>query len=312
MKAAVLPNYGSTELFVIKETKSPALKDGQILVKNRASSVNPIDEIMRSGKTKLMTGMFGDQIVGADFSGTVVYSRSELFKAGDEVFGFMGALTGGAYADEVVVNADNACLKPAVLSFTEAAALGLAGTTAWQGLIKEGSLRSRKDILINGCTGGVGCIAVQIAKSLGIHITGRCNPRNFEFAKQLGCDQVVSYEEQLSPVVKYDLIFDAAGKLTLTDISENLTETGVFVATKGNLDSVTGVFNTAKDLLFKNNMKLVKVSPDEVALNGLKELVEAGQLKSYLAATFPLEQAGEAHRMLEKGGFVGKIAISID
>jgi NADPH:quinone reductase-like Zn-dependent oxidoreductase len=312
MKAAVLESYGPADTFKIKNINDPKISDGQILVRNRSTSVNPVDTIVRSGKFRIMSGLFGEHVIGSDFCGEVVLSKSLLFKKGDEVYGFNRAIKGGAYAELVVVNAQEAAIKPNILSYTEAASLPLVATTAWQGLVKLGKLRKGQNILINGCTGGVGSAAVQIAKTFNATITGVCNGKYADYAMALGCDKVIDYKQEKIPTdIQYDLVFDCAGKLTISDVKRSLKKGGMFVTTKGNLDSAGGMFRTALDLLFNSHMKFVVLKPSGTDLAHLRELIEQGKLKPHVHQVFPLEQISVAHKMVENESFPGKIAVEI-
>ena len=312
MQAAIIEHYGSPEEFKIKDLPTPEIEDGEILIRNRASSVNPIDTIVRKGTVKLISGIIGDQLLGSDFSGTVLATKSKRFKVGDEVFGLNSALKGGSYAEEIVADAESAALKPAKLSFTEAATLPLVGLTAWQGMVDDGKLKSGDRVLITGCTGGVGYVAVQIAKALGAHVTGTCSAKHVEFARSLGTDEVIAYDkEEIPKSQKFDLIFDASGHYTISDMKENLTDDAMFVTTKAGADSLKGAFEAATDMIFQKRMKIVKMDIDEDDLEKLAELVNKGELKPHVAKTFPLAQIAAAHRMLEDESFLGKIAIEI-
>ncbi|GHB78564.1 NAD(P)-dependent alcohol dehydrogenase [Persicitalea jodogahamensis] len=313
MKAAIIEHYGSPEEFKIKELPTPKIDEGEILIRNRASSVNPIDTIVRKGTVKLVSGLIGDQLLGSDFSGTVLASKSERFKVGDEVFGLNSALKGGSYAQEIVADAQQAAIKPAGLSFAEAASLPLVGLTAWQGMVKDGKMKSGDRVLITGCTGGVGYVAVQIAKALGAHVTGTCSAKHLEFAKSLGTDELIAYDQAEIPKDrKFDLIFDASGHYTISDMKENLTDDAMFVSTKGGADGFKGALDAATDLLFQKRMKIVKMNPNAHDLEKLAELVNSGKLTTHIAQSFPLEQIAAAHRMLEDESFKGKITIHID
>jgi len=312
MKAAIIEHYGSPDEFKIKELPTPEIDKGEILIRNRASSVNPIDTIVRKGTVKLVSGLIGDQLLGSDFSGTVLATKSKRFKVGDEVFGLNSAIKGGSYAEEIVANAEHAALKPTSLSFTEAASLPLVGLTAWQGMVDDGKLRSGDRILITGCTGGVGFVAVQIAKALGAHVTGTCSAKHVEFAKSLGTDEVIAYDQAEIPKnQKFDLIFDASGHYTISDMKENLTDEAMFVTTKAGADSLKGAFEAATDMIFQKRMKIVRMDMDDDDLEKLADLVNEGKLKPHIAKTFPLAQIAAAHRMLEDESFLGKIAIEI-
>ncbi|MCK7555467.1 NADP-dependent oxidoreductase [Chitinophaga sedimenti] len=221
MKAAVLAHYGAPENFEVKEVQVPEIQEGQILVHNYASSVNPVDTMVRRGTLKLVSGLFGEHIIGSDFAGVVNASKSSRFKPGDEVFGFKNAVAGHAYAEYVVVDENNAALKPNNINFTEAASMPLVALTAWQGLTREGKLQAGQRVLINGCTGGVGCMAVQLAKHMGAIVTGTCSTHHKLLAGELGCDEVIDYEkEQLPEDGRFDVIFDTAARLTLSDVTK--------------------------------------------------------------------------------------------
>lgn len=311
MKAAVLKHYGSPDQFVIKDLDVPEPKEGEILIRNHASSVNPVDLIVRQGTLRLVTGLFGEPVIGCDYSGTVVTSRSSRFKEGDEVYGCMSPFTGHAYAEMAAVDADAAALKPTNLSFTEAASLPTTALTAWQGLVNEGRLMAGDHVLINGCTGGVGCAAVQIAQSLGATVTGTCRGEHVAAARELGCDDVINYETESIPKDRrYRLIFDAAGKMTWDDAKDSLTDDGLLVVTKPHAEDVGSALTAAGDLA-RSRMKLVTVRPNATDLMKLKDLVEQGKLRPYVARTFSLEQVGQAHQMQEDGSFVGKLALAI-
>ena len=312
MKAAVIEHYGSPEEFIIKDLPSPDIKDGQVLVENKASSVNPVDTLVRQGKTKLITGIIGDQLLGSDFSGIVIQSRSDKFKVGDEVFGLNSAVKGGSYAEQIVVDQEDMTFKPVNLSFTEAAVLPLVGLTAWQGLVTEGKIQKGDRVLITGCTGGVGSVAVQIAKTFDAHITGTCSAKNRDFAESLGVNRIIDYEtEKISSDQIFDLIFDASGHFTISDLKENLTQDAMFVTTKGGADDLKGIASVAIDLTFQKRMKIVVMEQNSVDLNILKALVEEGKLKPFITKTFSLDNITEAHRMMEDDSFNGKIAIQI-
>ncbi len=311
MKAAVIEKYGSVEPFLIKDLPLPQCKEGQIVIRNKASSVNPIDAIVKEGSTRLITGLFGDHVLGSDFSGVVIQSRSTWFKEGDEVFGFISALKGGAYAEEMAVDARNAVHKPKNISFKEAAVLPLVSLTAWQGMLYDGKMKSSDHVLITGCTGGVGSIAVQIAKKLAFEITGVCSSKHIEFAQSLGCNHVINYEQESIPQnQEYDLFYDAAGKYTASDFKNALSREGMFVSTRGGVENVGSAIELVADLISKP-MKVVRAKPASKDLLSIKQMVEEETIKPIVYKSFTLEQLNMAFRTLGKESFVGKIAIEI-
>lgn len=312
MKAAVLEHYGAPDEFVIKELPVPNIQEGEILIQNKASSVNPVDTLVRQGKTKVITGLVGDQLIGADFAGVVIASNSRRFQKGDEVFGLNNAFKGGSYAEVIVAKENATALKPANLTFTEAASLPLVGLTAWQGLVTEGKIEQGNRVLILGCTGGVGTAAVQIAKTFGAVITGTCSTEHSGFANELGVDQIIDYKTQEVPKdQRFDLIFDAIGNFTISDLKEHLTGEAMFVSTRGGTNDLKGVAEAAMDVVFQKRMKIVKLKPDASDLDKLCELAESGKLKPYVTQVFPLTQIAEAHKALEAGNTTGKIVIEI-
>jgi len=312
MKAAVLKKYGSVDQFVIKDVPVPELKDSQILIRNYASSVNPVDTLVRKGKMQLLSGSGKEKVIGSDFSGVVLASRSKKFKIGDEVFGFMNSLKGKAYAEIVQVSDDCVVHKPSNLSFTEAAVLPLVGLTAWCGIVTEGKIQEGDRVLVLGCTGGVGSAAVQIAKKFGAYVTGTCSGKHVDFAYQLGCDLVYNYEMESVPETEvYDLIFDATGLFHLSEFENQLTAEALFISTRGGAKDFMSGIESAIEIAFKKRMKVIVVKPNSKDLVALKEMVEKGELKPLIAKTFPIEQIGEAHLMVEEGSFTGKVAVEI-
>ncbi|WP_353127999.1 NAD(P)-dependent alcohol dehydrogenase [Parapedobacter pyrenivorans] len=313
MRAAVLEHYGEPDAFTVKNIATPEIKNGQLLIANKASSVNPVDVLVRKGKTKLLTGLMGEHLIGSDFCGTVIDSKSNRFKAGDEVFGMNNAVTGGgAYAEQIVADENATALKPANLTFAQAAVLPLVTLTAWQSLVDEGKIGNGYRVLILGCTGGVGIPAVQIAHTFNATVTGTCSGKHMPFAKSLGINHVVDYQNMDAlKDEKFDLIFDTSGHFTISDLKNSLTEEAMFVSTRGGTDDLTGVAEALLDLTFKKRMKIVRVSANPTDLDNIRAMAETGALTPHIAATFPLEQLAEAHRMQEAGGFTGKIAITV-
>lgn len=312
MKAAVLEHYGAPEEFVIKDLPLPEIEEGEILIQNKASSVNPVDTLVRQGKTKVLTGLIGDQLIGADFAGVVTESKSRRFRQGDEVFGLNNAVKGGSYAEVIVAEENATALKPSNLSFIEAASLPLVGLTAWQGLVTDGKIQQGDHVLILGCTGGVGTAAVQIAKTFNATITGTCSTDHVAFAKELGVDRVIDYKNQDIPRnEQFDLIFDASGNFTISDLKDNLTDDAMFVSTRGGTNDLKGMAEAAIDVVFQKRMKIVKLKANATDLDKLCELAESGKLKPYVTQVFSLTDIAKAHQALEAGDTTGKIAIKI-
>jgi len=167
-------------------------------------------------------------------------------------------------------------------------------------------------VLILGCTGGVGTMAVQIAKSFHALITGTCSQNHVDFARALGVHQTIVYNKQEIPKgQQFDLVFDASGNYTISDIKDHLTETAMFVSTRGGTNNLKGVVEAIIDMALQKRMKIVMEKPSPHDLNEIRRLAEAGKIKPYITRTFPLEQVSDAHRMMENGGFTGKIVIDV-
>lgn len=311
MKAAVLNKYGSPQELRIKDIPKPQIAEGQILIRNFASSVNPVDTQVRRGRLRMASGIFGTSVIGSDFCGKVIESKSSKFNVGDDVFGFVTATTGHAYAEYVAVDEKEAALKPANLNYAESSSLPLVACTAWQALVKLGNIKKGYHVLINGCTGGVGSAAVQIAKSFGSIVTGTCSEKHMDTARELGCDHLLNYKSDTIPQDKrYNLIFDTAGKLMLSDVEESLTDDGLLIVTIPVMKNIKTIFSSSLELL-KKRMKLIVLKPDQETLSNIKRLIEEGNLRPSIAKAFPIEAISQAHEMLEKESFAGKLVVEI-
>ena len=239
MKAIVYCDYGTAEVLKLDDVEKPVPEDDQVLVRVRAAAVNPLDWHTMRGTPYLIrvgSGLRRPEVtrLGVDFSGTVeAVGRSvTTFKPGDDVFGGRT----GAFAEYVAVRADRVlALKPANLTFEQAAAVPIAAITALQGLRDKGKLQPGQKVLINGASGGVGTFAVQIAKSFGAHVTGVCSTRNAELVRSLGADEVIDYtkDDYTKSAQRYDVILDNVGNRSLLDNRRVLTPEGRFVLIGG-------------------------------------------------------------------------------
>src|SRR5213596_1897154 len=239
MKAIVYCDYGLQNL-KLKEVEKPVPNDDQILVKVRAASVNPYDWHFVEGTPKIMRLMGvglrkpKDTRLGVDFAGTVeaVGKNVTQFKPGDDVFGGKG----GAFAEYVCRRAEGAvALKPANITFEQAASVNIAGITALQGLRDKGKVQPGQKVLINGASGGVGTFAVQIAKSYGADVTGVCSTRNLDMVRSLGADHVIDYtkEDFMKSTERYDVILDNVGTQPLLGFKRVLKPKGIYVLIGG-------------------------------------------------------------------------------
>ena len=321
MKAIVYTTYGPPDVLQFKEVEKPAPKDGQILVKMYAASANPLDwHLMRASPflARLAGGLRKpkDPRLGADFAGRVeaVGANVTQFQPGDEVF---GAST-GAFAEYLCVAENEVALKPANLSFEQAAAVAVAATTALQGLRDAGQIRSGQKVLVNGASGGVGTFAVQIAKAFGAEVTGVCSSHNLDMVRSIGADHVIDYtrEDFTRHGQLYDLIYDAVGNRSVSAYRRALNPGGMCV--------VAGF--TSLPRLFEHMLLgplRSKFGSKKVGLMGtaqikqkdliyLKELVEDGKVTPVIDRRYSLRETAEAIRYLEAKHARGKVIITVN
>ena len=243
MKAIVVHKYGSPDVLQLKEVAKPTPKDDEVLVKVHAASVNAADLHFLRGKPFLMRLMgYGllkpkNTILGADIAGRVeaVGSNVKQFQPGDEVFGDLSGSGWGGFAEYVCASEDALVLKPANMTFEQAAAVPIAAVTALQGLRDKGHIQPGQKVLINGASGGVGTFAVQIAKSFGAEVTAVCSTRNVDMVRSIGADHVIDYtqEDFTKNGQRYDLIIAANGYHSISDYKRALSPKGTYVMTGG-------------------------------------------------------------------------------
>ena len=311
MKAIILKEAGGPENLVITDVALPVPQKGEVLIKVKAISINPVDIKTRKGLA-LYNTLKDDQpvILGWDVAGEVVEAGEDvtLLEEGDEVFGMVNFPGHGrAYAEYVVAPAAQLAEKPELVSTQEAAAGTLAALTAWQVLIDEAKLQAGEKILIHAAAGGVGHFAVQIAKYLGAHVTGTASESNYDFVKELGADEFVDYtNEKFEDTVKdMDVVFDIVGGNNPLRSVNVLKEGGRLVAIAG------GITEEVKQLAESRKIKawpyLVKSNGDD--MEQIAELMEAGTIKAYIFKEYTFEEMAEAHLQIETGKTRGKIVV---
>jgi len=313
MKAVIMTAYGDASCLEIQEAKKPTVGKNQILVRVMGSSVNPVDWKVRRGDVKLFSGRKTPRRIGADYSGVVekVGKNITTIKSGDEVFGMVRAFVGDAYAEFITVTEDQIALKPKNLNFTEAAVMPLIGLTIYQLFFEVAKVPRGSKVLINGCSGGVGHVAVQMAKSLNCDITGVCSTKNIEYAKSIGVDHVIDYrkEDILANKSRYDLFFDAVANTTYQRAKRTLTPRGQYVSS---VPSFQNMFLAPfTNLVSKKKHKKVWVMPVAENLKALCGLIEDGKITPTIEKIYPIEEVADAHRHSETGKVVGKIALNL-
>ncbi len=318
MKAIVYTKYGSPDILLLKEVEKPTPKDDQVLVKILAASANAYDWHMMRAKPFLVRFMGGgllkpkNTILGADMAGRVeaVGGNVKQFRPGDEVFG----AGRGSFAEYVCTSENAIALKPANVSFEEAAAVPMAGITALQGLRDKGRIQPGRKVLIHGASGGVGTFAVQIAKLFGAEVTAVCSTRNQDLARSLGADHVIDYtrEDFSKQEQRYDLIFAANGDRSILDYRRALSPKGIYVMAGGSTAQIFQAMLLAPwiSLLGSKKMGGVSAKRSQKDLVFLKELLEAGKIRSVIDRRYPLSEVAQAIRYLEEGHAQGKVVIA--
>ena len=324
MKAIIQVAYGGPEVLQLTEVDKPAAADGEVLVRVRAASANPLDWHYMRGEPLVMRMSSGlrkpKQVsAGVDFAGTVesVGSNVKQFQPGDAVFGGKA----GAFAEYVCVPEDRSIvLKPANITFEEAAAVPVAAVTALQALRDRGHVQSGQTVLINGAAGGVGTFAVQIAKSFGARVTAVCSTRNVDMVGEIGADEVIDYTKQdfTRGEQRYDLMIDVAGSRSWSECKRVLHPKSTLVVVGGPSPNrwLGPLSHTAavglQTLRVSQNVVpffLAELNKDNLVF--LQGLLESGKVKPVIDRTYPLSEAPEAIGYLEQGHARGKVVITI-
>ena len=323
MKAIIYTEYGSPDVLKFLDIEKPAPAANEVLVKIHAASANPLDwHLMRAEPflARLSAGLFKPKHnkLGADLAGQVeaVGSSVTQFHAGDDVFAGLSLGGLGGFAEYICVREDMLVMKPANISFDEAAAVPVASLTALQGL-RKGKIQAGQKVLINGASGGVGTFAVQIAKSFGAEVTGVCSTRNLEMVRSIGADDVVDYtqEDFTNTGQQYDLIFCAVGNRSLDDYMRALKPQGACVIvgfTSLRLLFSYMILGPRKSKVGGQWIGLMETATiNKPDLLFMKELLEAGKVKPVIDRRYPLSETAAAIRYLEAGHARGKVIITI-
>ena len=326
MKAYVYRDFGSPDVLRLEEVDKPVPNDNQLLIRVRGVSVNPLDWHYMEG-TPYLGRLFEFGILkpvnprlGVDYSGTVEAVGKDVtqFKPGDDVYGNRF----GAFAEYICATDKALALKPANLTFEQAASIPVAAVTALQGLRDKGKLQAGQKVLINGASGGVGTFAVQLAKTMGAEVTGVCSGRNVELVRSLGADHVIDYtkEDFTKRGQRYDLIIDNVGNRSVLECARVLNPQGKLVMIGGGGPEDQGfigpLINPLKMLFLKPFVSqevgsmLAQMTHQDLAILG--DLIQAGKVTPVIDKTYPFSQLPEAMRYLETGRARGKVVVTVD
>jgi NADPH:quinone reductase-like Zn-dependent oxidoreductase len=331
MKAIVYKEYGSPDVLHIEEVAKPAPKDNEVLIKNYATTVNFGDLMARNYKAvsprqfnmlflfwlmaKISFGLNRPKnpILGSEFAGEVeaVGSAVTRFKPGDPVFGYLGPSM-GAYAEYFCMPENGVvAIKPAHMTYEEAAVVPYGAIMALN-LLRKVNLQPGQKVLINGASGGIGSVAVQVAKCFGAEVTGVCGTPRLEFVKSLGADHIIDYtsEDFTQNGETYDLIFDILGKCAFARCKNSLSPNGILLYASFKEKQLIQMLWTSRTGSSKR--VVCAIAPGNLEdLNSVKELMEAGKIKAIIDRRFPVEQAAEAHRYVEEGQKKGNVVITM-
>jgi NADPH:quinone reductase-like Zn-dependent oxidoreductase len=331
MKAIVCTKYGPPEVLQLKEVVKPTPKDNEVLIRVHVASVNFGDLMARNFKAvsprqfnmpfflwlpaKLSFGINRPKITiqGSELAGEIEAIGKDVkrFKKGDQVFGYPG-LSFGAYAEYICLpEAGAVALKPSNLSYEEAVTLPYGAIMATSLLGKANIQRGQK-VLINGASGGIGSMAVQLAKHFGAEVTGVCSTPRLEVVKSLGADKVIDYtkEDFTQNGETYDLIFDILGRSSFSKVKRSLKPNGIYLLASFKTKALLQMLWTS---LTGSNQKVICAFANETpeSLDFVKKLVEEGKVKVIVDKSFPMKQAAEAHRYVEQGRKQGNVVIAI-
>ncbi len=320
MKAIVRETYGPPDVLHLEEVPLPTLRDGDVLVRVRAASANAGDWHLLRGTPlpfRLVAGLRIPKfkIIGTDVAGHVeaVGRNVTQFRPGDEVFGELSRCGFGAYAEFAAAPEKALALKPANLSFEEAATLPTAGCTALQGL-RKGQIQRAQRVLLNGASGGVGTFAVQIAKSFGTEVTAVCSTRNVDMVRSIGADHAIDYtkDDFARHGQRYDLILAANGDRSIWDYRRALTTDGSYGMTGGSNRQLPEALLFGPLLsIGRQQFGNVLMKPNQGDLLVLKELCESGKVRPVIDRRFPLSEVSSAVRYVEDGHARGKVVVTM-
>ncbi|MCT4787517.1 NADP-dependent oxidoreductase [Exiguobacterium aestuarii] len=308
MKAAYIEQYGGSDQFKVGELQQPTIGADDVLIEVHAASVNPVDWKLREGYLKEMLHYEMPLVIGWDVSGVIQEVGANVIelKVGDEVFSRPDIARQGTYAEYVAVDAHLVVKKPASLSFEEAASLPLVAHTAWQVMFEVMDAKPGDRIFIGAGSGGVGTVAIQLAKAHGLYVVTSTSTPNVDWIKKLGADEVIDYKQQnpAEIVRDFDFVFDTMGGDGQSKLYQMLKENGMLV-------SISTPPNEEEAEQAKARAEYVFMQPTGERLKKIAEAVEKNELKPVIDRVFDLEDTKQAHDYGEEGHAKGKIIIKV-
>lgn len=313
MRAIEIDRYGSPAVMQWRIAAKPGIQRDEVLVRVMAAAVNPKDTFIRKGRYRLFTRRKFPLRLGNDFAGVVVEAGAAVqdLKSGDRVFGMLNGWRGGAYAEYVAAKANEVARFPDGLSFEEAAALPLAGQTALQALRDLARLKAGDRVCINGGSGGVGTLAIQIARAFGANVTALCSAPNVQLCKELGASTVLDYAQMNIETTEneFEIFFDVFGNKSFARVRHLLTPAGIYVTTVPKLKNFWRHFAT---LLTRKRARVVVVKSRREDLEALSRLLQQRLIRPMIDKVYAIDEAPLAHRHVETKHSRGKVILRID
>lgn len=328
MKAYQVNRYGKNEKLHLSDVAKPVINDNEVLVEIHAASVNQIDAKIKNGEFKMVMPYKPPFTIGHDVAGIVtqVGAKVSRFKIGDEVF----ASCKGTFAEFITINANELALKPKNITMEEAASIPLVGLTAWQVLVEKGNLKKGQKVFIQAGSGGVGTIAIQLAKHLGAYVATTTSSANKDLVKSLGADLIIDYKTQdFETILKdYDLVLNSQDSKTLEKSMKVIKPAGKAISISGPPD-VDYANETGLNWLLKNVMRLLSfkikklakklhihysflfMKPNGKQLAEITALIEAGIIRPIVDKVFPFSETNEAMSYVEAGRAKGKVVVKV-
>ena len=308
MKAIVIHAYGGVDVLKHEDTPRPQPKEDEVLIRVKAASVNPVDVAIRRGYFAKLVAQKLPFVPGMDASGVIekIGAKIDNFKAGDPVCAFFTLAGEGGYAEFVAAKQNEVVRKPGSITFEQSAALPAAGSTAWKALVETANLSAGQTVLIHGGSGGVGHMAIQIAKARGAKVFATASTANQDFLKQMGADTAIDYTKQkFEDVAKeVDVVLDSVGEETLKRSYGVVKKGGIIVSI---VDDVDPAELSARGI----KGKTIRTEPDQQTLEELARLIEAGKLKPVVSSVLPLSDAAKAHAQIATRHTRGKIVLKV-
>lgn len=311
MEAILTSDYGAPEVLSVGEFDTPKLNSNSVLVENHYFSVNPVDCGVRAGEYKLLSGKTVPSVLGADFSGVIkeIGENVTRFKVGDKVVGMLNPFKGGAYSQAVACPEHQITHAPSSIEYKKLAAMPLVSLTAYQALVKKVNLKAGETLVVNGATGGVGHVAIQLGKHIGAKVIAVCHPDQSSIAYELGADEVLSYKDDfLDEINNIDVFFDVSAMQKYKKIKSRLSSKGRYITTLPN--AYTVLIAPLINKISKQQNLFIGVKPRAKDLKVLVSWLEQGIFDVRVHQEYSMHNIKDAHKRMNQSGVIGKLIVS--